>query len=234
MVLLRQATVDDALSLAGVKQATWFDESASAEQIACALDQPDHCAHAALIDGHIVGFVDGFITFSPEGNFRWEVDLLAVHPDYRGRGLATRLITVSIQTGKEMGAAFARALIQIDNVASQTAFARCGFQASETCQLYVLGRDESVAYATVSVSSLSNSAENAFLLPVTTFTYRGVWIEGQRHSSAFDHARAFVAQQQWDVAGAVIPTDNQSALIAAEQAGFVLIDTYCWWTRRLL
>ena len=89
-------------------------------------------------NGVLIGFVDAFSTVSARGMLRWEVDLLGVHPDHRGKGIAQSLVREVLQQGKDAGINEARALVHIDNRASTNTFLRCGFELDDAIQqLYV-------------------------------------------------------------------------------------------------
>lgn len=111
--------------------------------------------------GIVVGFVIAFAT-SGAGALRWEIDLLAVHPDWRGRGLGGRLIETALAGGSALAAGAgssppkadrrpvptvgqqgapslgARAVVADDNPASIRAFVRSGFRLDpQTCELLI-------------------------------------------------------------------------------------------------
>lgn len=219
---VRLAVLNDAPAIASVKRATWSDEPADSQHIARVMAQPGRATVvASRQDGQIVGFTDGFMTLSHDGFYRWEVDLVAVHPDARGAGLASRMIAESTQQGKQMGASAARALIHVDNLASQRSFLRCGYKPDETiCALFVC-----------SVGGLPSSLKppaGTYLLPVNTFGYRGVWLEGTLTADSFVTAQNVRKHYGWDVAGAVIPQDDPAAELA-ESVGYTRIGLYQWW-----
>ena len=112
---IRPARLDDAASIAQVKNLTWPHESTKPGLIAAALVDSSHTTLVAAKAGRVMGFVDGFSTFSSQGINRWEVDLLAVHPDHRGQGIGTRLVRASTDSGRERGATIVRALIHLKN-----------------------------------------------------------------------------------------------------------------------
>jgi hypothetical protein len=70
---------------------------------------------------------------------------------------------------------------------------------------------------------------SSFLIPVTTFNYRGLWLEGTLDYDAFTCASAIRSQYKLDVAGAVIPASQEKAITAAQQAGYVFVGDYQWW-----
>ncbi len=221
----RRAQPMDAPGLTVLKQLVWPEEKSSAAAITQAVLHVDHDTQVFVENGaqlRVIGFVDGFVTFPPGGP-RWEVDLLAVHPDYRGRGLAERLVRASTAAGLRCGAHTARGLIRTDNLASQRTFARCGYtRQPETCALYVCSR------APAAETPQNIPLPDGFL-PVTTFGYQGLWLEGQLDAAAFARASAALASGCFEVAGAVIPHHHTAALQAARAAGFTFVADYAWW-----
>jgi len=223
MIELRKATMDDAVAIAQVKDAVWPDEATASAYIAEVINQPEHIVHVATINNRIVGFVEGFITLSNEGHYRWEVDLLAVQPEYRGRGIAPQLVKASTKAGRDMGASLARALIRVGNLAAERTFASCG---------YAVNDEKNALYVAMGEQNSIKIPENVFLIPVSTFGYRGIWLEGELSAQGFSAARAVVARHGWDVAGAVVPQHNKTAIIAAQEAGYEFVADFCWWTSR--
>jgi ribosomal protein S18 acetylase RimI-like enzyme len=92
---------------------------ADAKRIAVLLTKPERITYVAESQGHVVAFVDAFLTLSAVGVRHWEVDLLAVHPDFQRRGFACQLIDIITSSGQDMGAVLTRALVHVDNQASQ-------------------------------------------------------------------------------------------------------------------
>ncbi len=238
MVIVRRAGPDDAPGIARVKAAAWPEESPpDPDHIACVLAQPEHAAHVALDgDGGVIGFVDGFVTLSQAGISRWEEDLLAVHPACQGRGIGRALVEANTAAGQELGVLFARALIRVDNVGSQRAFAHCGYCLDEAvCALYVSTQPSVVSHQQEKWSprcyaEIGQRAGDApFFISVTTFTYRGLWLEGGLGPDSFRAAQSIRDHYGWDVAGAVIPPGQLEAVRAAEAAGYTLVGPYQWW-----
>ncbi len=219
--LIRRAKPDDVPALAAIKAACWPAERVAVEHLARALSAADRVTLVAEDNSAIVGFVDGFLTQAADGTRRWELDLLAVHPAAQGRGLGRALITACVAAGARFLPAYSRALIRLENIASQRAFAAAAFAPAGTrCRLMI---------NTAGVDGRVEPPPDAHLVPVMTLTYRGVWLEGRRTAGAFAAARDMRARHGWDVAGSVIPLTEEEALLAASEAGYVAAGDYVWW-----
>lgn len=221
---IRPATVDDAAGIAEVKSRVWPDEATDMTRIATALSNSDHAAFVASHSGLIVGFIDSFATFSSQGIKRWEVDLLAVNPDHRGQRLGERLVRASTAAGRRKGATIARALVHVENAVSQRTFAGCAYQPSEVvCNLYV-------SASKLDALQAARSAQGMHLIPVNTFNYRGLWLEGSFTLARFNAAQKVLASGNWDLVGAVVPINQVESNRAARDAGFASKGHFRWWT----
>ncbi len=221
---IRRATTDDAPKIALVKSLTWPDESVDVAQIARSIREPGHATFVATSAGAIVGFVDGFSTLSGAGVHRWEVDLLAVHPHYRGQGLGVRLVRTNTAAGRQRGVALARSLIHVENIASQRTFARCAYQLDDTlCELYVL--------PSANVKQGVQLPSDSHLVPVNTFNYRGLWLEmgGSPIGTLGRCGAGELLNGAWDLLGAVIPAEQVENERLAQAAGFIHVGQYQWW-----
>ena len=85
-IMIQQVQAAHIPEIADLKKAVWPHEAADPDLISAALNTPSHQAFIAKIDGQPAGFVSCFVTSSHEGDARWEIDLIAVHPDFRRRG----------------------------------------------------------------------------------------------------------------------------------------------------
>lgn len=225
---IRQAAPADAPSISAIKQAVWPSESPKNQAyIADVIALPDHATHLAFVEGTPAGFVDGFMTYTLEGLPRWEVDLLAVHPDFRGKGIAAQLVALSTETGKARGANFARGLVEIENIASQRTFARCGYTLEDEHHALMVGSE-------LLIDVLILPPENTLLTAVQTINYRGIWIEGAYQKNSFLAGQVLCTQHAWDLTGAVIPNSDTTALQIAQELEFTLIGHYQWWKRSLV
>jgi GNAT superfamily N-acetyltransferase len=226
---IRPAEVPDTEMLARIKGVVWEQEDEDINHIAYALGFTNRVTHIALNDETPAGFVDGFLTISAAGEPRWEVDLLAVHPDYRRQGLAAQLIKANIEAGKEHGATLARGLVAYGNLPAEKSFAQCGFQPDNFIStLYI-------AY-TSQVNTLKARRVGAHFIPVQTFSYRGLWIEDSFNLVDLQFAQSVIdrlSHYGWQLAGAVIPGTQTGAIKNAQQAGYEPIGEYRNWLCKL-
>ncbi len=112
--------------LLGVEQAVFDECPYSAEQVRIMLIDGPQRAWLALSGDTVIGFVIAFPTAGLQDPL-WEIDLLAVHPQWRGRRLGTRLIRAA-SAWTEGIPQQARAYVATDNNASAQAFTRAGLR----------------------------------------------------------------------------------------------------------
>lgn len=86
-----------------------------------------HCVYLGAFDGdRLVGTVLG----THDLRKGW-INRLAVHPDYRRRGLAARLVRACERGLRQQGVEMFAALIDGDNAASQRLFAKLGYESMD-------------------------------------------------------------------------------------------------------
>jgi GNAT superfamily N-acetyltransferase len=234
---LRKARSEDVNSITAIKRLTWPDEECDPAQVSAALSAPTHQAHVAEAEGQVVGFVDGFLTRAAAGLSRWEVDLLAIDPQYRRRGLGSRLVSVSTQAGIQSGGSLARALIHVENHSSASVFTRSGYKPqSDKLTLMVLGRDTGLTDTNTLNANLhlksaggQTPLDKPYLVPVNTINYTGLWQENHFTHEGFAAARRMLKEYDCQLVGAVIPVDDKASLATAGAAGFESIGNYRWW-----
>jgi ribosomal protein S18 acetylase RimI-like enzyme len=223
---IRWAESADARGLAHLKHAVWPDDNPDPEPISRAFHDQDRCTLVAVEDGKLAGFVDSFVTISSDHVARWEIDLLAVHPRSRGRGIARALVNTACQEGSQRGITQARALTHINNKSVHSTFDHCGFTTDQQVYgLYVATQPLGAAPPTIS--------PGLHLVSVMTLNYSGVWLEGALTPEAFLQAGAIRAHYGWDVAGAVIPESESKTTEAALRVGYELVGLYLWWVKSL-
>jgi L-amino acid N-acyltransferase YncA len=219
---LRLALPSDAEGILQVKQAVWPTQDASLEQVSSAISDTDHQIAVAVDANRIVGYMSCFKTLAQDGHARWEMDELAVHPEVQGRSIGRDLVKMGTRAGRDLNIPTARALIQVDNVASQRTFARWGYIASDSFYgLYI---------CTNPLDEIMTPPADLHLVPVNTISYRGVWLEGQLSKIGFLAARAYCAEHKRSVAGALIPITNRQATYTAANSGYEALSNYQWWT----
>ncbi len=133
-------SVEDAEGLLLVERATFDESPYSPAEVQGILSDDSQHAWLARAGSEVVGFVVAFVTRGLSGPC-WEIDLLAVHPDWAGQGVATRLIRSSSAYGARV-APRARAVVARENEGSARAFTRAGFQPHPDLYELLIGRLE--------------------------------------------------------------------------------------------
>jgi ribosomal protein S18 acetylase RimI-like enzyme len=134
-------------ALLAVERVSLEDSQYTPEEALAVLQQPDHWAYVACDGEQIAGFLFCFATQWAEGA-QLELDMLGVAPDYRRRGLATRLVTHACGQAAERGIVPARAVVERENDASRRAFQRAGLQVVQRAQMivYEIGGCQPIAF----------------------------------------------------------------------------------------
>lgn len=230
MVELRRAVPGDSAGIGSIVQEVWGEQvladacQAHIENAACSL-------WVAADGNEIAGFVSAFLSVGRSGQRRWEVDLLAVRGASRGQGLGRELLERACQDAQAHGLTLARAVVRVDNTAGRRTFERAGFTESEQVH-------ELLTWPPGHGSSAINGGSVTFV-PVSTLTYRGLWLEGltaeavaaEEQRSAVRMARAIIAQQGRANTGALIPAGEAHRLPAELRAEAAAQGAYLWYTR---
>ena len=92
------------------------------------LDNPNAMLRVAEImsknsTAHVVGMVDVWLIIDEA-----HIATLAVHPDYRGQGIATNLVELVLQESHAKGASRAMLEVRASNHAAQTLYEQFGFK----------------------------------------------------------------------------------------------------------
>jgi GNAT superfamily N-acetyltransferase len=135
MVRPFDGSLRDAEGLLAVERATFNESPYTAQQVRAMLSGDAQRAWLVTGEDRVVGFVVAFLTRGLRGSC-WEIDLLAVHPEWTRRGLATRLIRAASSHGGQV-ADRARGVVSTENPGSARAFERAGFRPSGQCELVV-------------------------------------------------------------------------------------------------
>jgi N-acetylglutamate synthase-like GNAT family acetyltransferase len=223
-VSIREAKSTDSLGIEQVRKAVWPGETSKHEHILSVVTDSNHITQVAIVEHAVVGFVDGFLTTSITGLRRWEIDLLAVHPDCQRRGIAKQLIRASSIIGCNSETDMARALICIGNSASMKAFSGCGYRAEiDVNGLFVLS-------ANVPTHGTNSLPSNMNLIHANTINYQGLWIEGELSAEGLDAANRKRNLRSLDIIGAVIPLSQTRSIRFANSAGYNFVGRYRYWT----
>lgn len=167
---IRKAHPGDAAEIAELHHLVWPREMVDPNQVNSLLAEESHTAYLAFDPLGLVGYADGFQTRAQDQAPRWELDLLAVHPRARRRGIAIALIKEQISGARQNEIDQIRALVKLNNRGAHRAFASAGFEPSPSVlHLYTAAIDENWDPKLPSA---------CHLVDVTTFTYSGVWLEG--------------------------------------------------------
>lgn len=178
----------------------------------------------------LVGFVSAFLTVGASGLRRWEIDLVAVRQDSQGQGLGTQLIRRICEVGASNEVSLARALIRVENIASQRVFEKVGFTTDGQLHHLLLWTPEPGAVPIPCFPGLT-------LLPVDTLTYRGLWIEGlekltaSKQRSVIEAARAIVARDGRLNTGTLIPVEKQHLLAMDLRNEAKIHGEYYWFVK---
>ncbi len=225
---VQKAHTNHAKAIGDVIKAVWPDSDINVNRIENVLDDPVHSTMIVVVEEDVVGFVDGFMTTSMDGIQRWEVDLLAVRPEYQRRGIASALIEAITTEGRVSGAELARGLVAVDNTGSQKSFSHCGYDTDGTrCDLLVCS---SRSHET----SSDNEEKTAYIFPVKTMNYTGLWIEGELNLKSLEQGKRQLATTDFDVVGVIIPESQNNLIRDGFAIGYEKIGRFQWWQRPLI
>eukprot|EP01102_Stenamoeba_stenopodia_P005524 TRINITY_DN1628_c0_g1_i2.p1 TRINITY_DN1628_c0_g1~~TRINITY_DN1628_c0_g1_i2.p1 ORF type:complete len:282 (-),score=42.98 TRINITY_DN1628_c0_g1_i2:222-1067(-) len=249
-LIVRRATSEDAEAIREVCHSVWKDTSSDRwlleriQRVLLLQSDNKRITLVCVLDTRVVvGFVDGFSTRGKDAvEERWELDLLAVDPSYQRRGIASRLVSSFVEQSNRLAsnpqADTVRALVAIDNIASQRTFQKCGFSTDgQPQQLMIHNRSQSQSTQQKHTSTTNNHSYH--LIEVDTINYCGVWIEGATTIEEFEAPLSLLSQQQEDEINLVTPEligaviANNEATKSAASAGYEAVGTYQWWKRSL-
>ena len=229
MIRLARARRQDVERIEAVVHDVWKQEILP--DVCRAQIERDGCSlWVAKEEEDVLGFASAFLTVDGRGFGRWEVDLVAVRPARQGEGVGQRLIAKACEDAERDDVVAARALIRVDNVASQKAFRRAGFATDGKVHHLLLWLPDPNATVTRCPGGVS-------LIPVDTLTYRGLWIEGLTRVScaeqraAVSTARAIIAQEDRLNTGALIPEAREHLLSPDLRNRGELQGRYQWFIR---
>lgn len=127
---------DDARALLTIEHKSLGDSPYSPCQAVCVLGRPEHYAYLALVEEEPVGFCSCIQTPLGQGG-QLEIDMLGVVSEHRQRGIGSSLVARGVREAMERGVHSFRAVVDVDNVASQRTFQRLGFTRTSVVDMMV-------------------------------------------------------------------------------------------------
>ena len=168
MLNIRFARSEDAQAIHLILQEVWGD-SLLFDVFRHHISSPKHQVFVAVYTDEIVGFLSAFLVSKPTPS--WEIDILAVHPQWQGMGIGTSLVAEALTYGSNLGVDWATASIRVDNKASQRTFSKTGFTTDEkVLNLFTWGP--------LDCTPDNHVPDTIHFIQVDTLTYRGMWIDG--------------------------------------------------------
>ncbi|KAH6638639.1 hypothetical protein BKA67DRAFT_665584 [Truncatella angustata] len=206
------------------------------QRLATVLDHPARGAMVAVYcdrDGvdKVIGFVDNFMTETPSGIKRWEIDLLAVDSKWQGLGIGSALVEKSFAEAEARRANLTRALVRVDNVACQHAFTRNGFGRIEPTFGLFVGSEAGGGIQ-------AQLPDYAYPVHVETCLYRGCWVEkskGNLTVEDLERARSYLHrldQAAAEIIGGLVPREHDDENTVTRPKGYDLVGHYEWWVRQ--
>lgn len=217
-ISLRPAIPQDAQAIAKIIDLAFHEEANSAQIQKLIVNNKHHTLIAA--SNKVLGFIDGFITITQDGTKRLELDLLAIHPDFTGQGIGKQLIGTFTENIQDVD--LIRALVAVNNIPMHHAMTATGYQLDQQTRALYISSD--------SAEKTEKPAE-AHLIPVETFTYSGIWVEGEISKDAIAAAQYQRQKFSFDVVGAVISNANSEAIQLVQSAGFEYVKGFQWWAK---
>jgi ribosomal protein S18 acetylase RimI-like enzyme len=230
MLSIRRARLGDVNGISTVVAEVWGQ--AIDTGVCLAHIRNDACAiWVAVENGVIAGFVSAFLTCGLADERRWEVDLLAVRPAWRGRQLGQKLVAATWVDAQQHQVDEARAIIRIDNIASQRSFERAGYTTDYRIHRLLLWTSQAGEEFLI--------PPGVTFVPVDTLTYRGLWLEGltqaglssEEQRQVVATARALVAAQGRENTGALIAVDEAFHLPGDLETTVAMHGEYHWWRK---
>jgi len=128
-MIIREVNKDekDIKELIQIDKATFGDISENVSDIKKVIESPNYKILVASYDDKLVGFVGLMFVNTLHYDAMW-IDLLAVSPDYRNKGIATELVKKAVQHSKTLNLEFISALVRTDNHGSLKTLDKFGFK----------------------------------------------------------------------------------------------------------
>lgn len=198
------------------------------------INSEEHSIICAYMNKEIVGVVSSFLSISGAQERRWEVDLVVVKKKCQGLGIGARLVQETLKKAKEHSVEFARAVVRVDNIASQNIFRKSQFKTDNITYSLQLWEPNQIEYKPMKI-------ENITYLPMDTLGYKGLWIENlfnnNLNKNNFEQAIHYAQQKAF-----LENRQNTGALISQKNINKIpksILDLskcqgeYNWWVYKL-
>ncbi len=106
----------------------WSSSSVSPQDVIESLGRPNHSPENNLFIAEKAGDIIGYVDATAELNIGRVVLSCLVHPEYRGNGVATKLIECAIDRARELEVKRVHVNISQDNVTARELFTKMGFR----------------------------------------------------------------------------------------------------------
>ena len=224
-VHFRRAAPSDAAAIARVAEEAFAETiDAASPHFSQVLERGS--TFVATIGHDLVGFVDGFLTESPEGETRYELDLLAVSETVRDRCIGGALVSRAVAEAGNTSASILRTLVVSRNTPMRRLCQRLGFKrAPRRFALYVA--------APGAIAEPNIVVHQAHLITVTTLTYSGIWLEGILSQDSINHVHTTASDGGIKRIGAVVANDDLVSIRLLTVNNFDIIGVFDWWTLSL-
>ncbi|MBY0423454.1 MAG: GNAT family N-acetyltransferase [Parvularculaceae bacterium] len=130
-ILFKRLSLDD-VTLLQHEADDVFDHCVDLEASKRFLGDPRNLLVVALVDDLVIGQIQAVVHEHLDAPPDLFIDNLGVAPAWRRRGVARRLISLALQSGRLFGAEEAWVLTEQDNHAAQAAYASAGATARTT------------------------------------------------------------------------------------------------------
>lgn len=219
LVQIRKVTPLDATAIARIITEV-FEDSVHSETIQKLIEETDRTTFVADDNGLVVGFVDGFVTHSQTNVTRAELDLLAVLPRYRGQGIAKTLVQAFSQVYPKH---LIRALVATNNASMHRIMLSLGYQQDFVVSgLYIANN--------LPPTTDPKIVSQGHTIPVQTFTYAGIWLEGDISSESIQESFGVANETGVDLVGVVCDRIDEDGIALLLESQFVHIRDFHWWT----
>lgn len=232
---IRQAVASDAYEIVTLHKNVWPQEDQLQLDFASSvLSKRHNCSFVAEIADVVVGFVDAFITKDVQQVQRGEVDLLAVHPDYRGQGIAWQLIkTITEHMISDPDIHWCRAFVRPGNLPAEKIFERIGYHAETRVRHLYINTTPPEPSRFSSRAGLSASQPIVpGCIEVETLSYKGLWLEAEINDDFLKAAHNLQDYYNLAVCGAMLDLTLSDQIKTLKRAEYDYVGDFRQWIYR--